>query len=241
MCMRVKDNGNILCVCAVIMCVMLTLGLCLMLSGQGFIGTMMFEGVKSESVYFVCSGPYNDVALARSSAELVKNRGGAGYILGAGNYELVYAAYSSKANAESVSSGIAGTYVKQMDIKKSELKWADKEEKNASLAALEYYDIAFSTLTECADKLNAKQMPLADVKVKTSILRQQIEDIKSVYGQNTPDVISSKTAEIKLAHMVALALIDNLTLNGGDAAALSSLRYAVVQLVLSRQALMDKI
>ena len=239
--MRVEDKGNILAVCAVVLCVMLTLGLCLMLSGQGFIGAVMFEGVKSESVYFVCSGPYNDIVLARSSAELVKNRGGAGYMLASGDYELVYAAYSSKADAESVSSGIAGTYVKQIDIKKSKLKWADKEEKNASLAALEYYDIAFSTLTECADKLNAKQLTLADVKVKTSTLRQQIEDIKSVYSQNTPDDINSKTAEIKLAHMTALALIDNLTLNSGDASALSSLRYATVQLVLSRQALMDKI
>ena len=239
--MRVEDKGNILCVCAVVLCVMLTLGLCLMLSGQGFIGAVMFEGVKSESVYFVCSGPYNDIVLARSSAELVKNRGGAGYMLASGGYELVYAAYSSKADAESVSSGIAGTYVKQIDIKKSKLKWADKEEKTASLAALEYYDIAFSTLTECADKLNAKQMTLADVKVKTSTLRQQIEDIKSVYSQNTPDDINSKTAEIKLAHMTALALIDNLTLNSGDASALSSLRYATVQLVLSRQALMEKI
>lgn len=239
--MRVEDKGNILCVCAVVLCVMLTLGLCLMLSGQGFIGAVMFEGVKGESVYFVCSGPYNDVALARSSAELVKNRGGAGYMLGTGDYELVYAAYSSKADAESVSNGIAGTYVKQIDIKKSKLKWADKEEKTASLAALEYYDIAFSTLTECADKLNAKQMTLADVKVKTSTLRQQIEDIKSVYSQNTLDDINSKTADIKLAHMTALALIDNLTLNIGDAPALSSLRYAAVQLVLSRQALMEKI
>ncbi len=239
--MRGEDKGNILCVCAVALCVMLTLGLCLMLSGQGFIGAVMFEGVKSESVFFVCSGPYKDVALARSSAELVKSRGGAGYMLGAGEYELVYAAYSSKKDAESVSSGIAGTYLKQIDIKKSKLKWASKDEKTATLAALKYYDVAFSTLSECANGLNKNEIALEDVKVKISTLRQQIEDIKTVYSQNTPDDITSKTADIKLAHMTALALVDNLTLNGGDALALSSLRYAVVQLVLSRQALMERI
>lgn len=240
--MRREDKGNILAICAVALCVMITLGLCLMLSGQGFVGAMLFEGVEKDSVFFVCSGPYEDIVLARNTSELISSRGGAGYMMGDGSFELVYAAYPNEADASGVVSALgSGAYVKKIELKKSKLKWAQKEEKQAALAALGYYDIAFSTLYECANKLNANELTIEDVKIKIGVLRQQIEDIKRDFDNKTDEESDARVVEIKVAIITALALADNLELGKTSAKAMSSLRYAEVQLVLSRQALMEKI
>lgn len=239
--MRREDKGNILAICAVALCVMITLGLCLMLSGQGFVGAMLFEGVEKESVYLVCAGPYDDLALAKNSAELIKSRGGAGYLLGSGEYELVYAAYPDLSGAQSVAQALGGAYVKTLNIKKSKLKWAKGDERDATIAALKYYRIAFDALYSCANELNAEEATIDNVKVKIGVLREQIADIKSVFGQNSTDEDDQKIMNVKLALLTALAIVDNITFDGGEAKTLSSLRYAAVQLSLSRQALMDSI
>ena len=240
--MHVEDKGNILAICAVALCVMITLGLCLALSGQGFIGAILFEGVQKDSVYLVCAGPYEDIILARNTAELVASRGGAGYMMGDGSFELVYAAYSNEEDAQGVASALgSGAYVKRIELKKSKLKWAQKDEKQAILAALEYYGVAFSTLYECANKLNTNEVTIEDVKIKIGVLRQQIEDIKRDFDKKSGDNGDARIVEIKVAIITALALVDNLELGKTSAKAMSSLRYAAVQLVLLRQALMEKI
>lgn len=240
--MRAEDKGNILAVCAVALCIMLTLGSCITLSGQGFIGAALFESVDGESVFFVCAGGYTDVALASTTAELIRARGGAGYVLGEDEYELVYAAYPTEDAANGVAEGLGSeVYVRELTIKKSKLKWADKDEKSATLAALEYYRIAFDALYDCANALNAGRMNIEDVKVKIGVLRAQIEDIKCAYWQNTGDNENDNITAVKVAILTAMALVDNLALDGSDVGAMSSMRYAGVQLALSRQALMRSI
>lgn len=236
-----KDRGNILALCAVLLCVLLVIGLCFTLSGQGIIGAMLFEGVEKESVYLVCAGPYDDLALAKNSAELIRSRGGAGYLLGSGEYELVYAAYPDLSGAQSVAQALGGAYVKTLNIRKSKLKWAKGDERDATLAALKYYRIAFDALYSCANELNVGEATIDDVKVKIGVLREQIVEIKSVFGQNVTDDDDQKIMNVKLALLAALAIVDNITFDGGEAKTLSSLRYASVQLSLSRQALMDSI
>lgn len=240
--MRGEDRSNALAICAAVLCVMMTIGLAFALSGKGIIGAMLFEGVDGESVYFVCSGPYDDLALAKSSAELAKSRGGAGYVIsGDGSCEIALSAYASEGEATSVSNAIAGSYVKRIDIKKSRLKWADDGVKSATLAALDYYRFAFSGLNECANGLNSQALNIDDVKIKIDVLYEQIGDIKSTYCNNVQDESDQRIVSVKVAIVTALALLDNLTLNLGDAKALSSLRYAAIQLALSRQALMQNL
>ncbi len=223
---------------------MLTLGLCLLLSGNGLIGAMFSSSEDGESVYLLCSGPYGDILLARSTAELIAGRGGAGYMLSDGeNFELVYAVYPDKSEAESVLSSLAdsGAYLKRVDIKKGKLNWADGELKRATQAALKYYRVAFDEMYACANKLNSDEMTVTDVKIKIDVLRAQIEDIKRAFWQIADDSENGKATSVKVAIVTALALIDNLTLDGTRANASSSLRYALVQLSLSRQALMEEI
>ena len=239
---RAADRQNIFCVCAVAFCIMLTLGLCMLLSGEGLLGAV-FSKDGEDGAYMIAVGGYTDITLARTTAELVASRGGAGYVTGDGEYEIIYAVYKSEGDANSVLSslGDSAAYVKKIDMPSPKLKWADKGMKEAAQAALKYYPAAFDALYECSNHLNGKTLTIQDVKNRIRVLRAQIEDIKSAFYSYVGDEGDGHTVSIKVALITALALVDNVELDGGEAQAASSLRYQLVQLTLSYSALMSDI
>lgn len=87
--MRKNAKENIIVVCTIVLCFMLTLALCLVLSGEGLLS--VFKNDKSEkcTFYAVATGGYSDITLARNNAELVKQRGGAGYVIAGDSIELI--------------------------------------------------------------------------------------------------------------------------------------------------------
>ena len=85
-----SDRQNALAVAAVALCFMLTLGLCYFLGGEGFL--LAFNQSEAEvKCYLLCSGAYENTELARAAAELVKSRGGAGYVILGETAEVVLA------------------------------------------------------------------------------------------------------------------------------------------------------
>ena len=98
--MKKSDRQNALAVAAVALCFMLTLGLTYFLGGEGFLAA--FNQSEAEvKCYLLCGGAYESAELARSAAELVKSRGGAGYVLLGDSAEVVLSVYASEEEAES--------------------------------------------------------------------------------------------------------------------------------------------
>ena len=177
--MRGADRQTIFCICSVALCIMATLGLSMLLSGGGILKAASLTGVKGENFYAICTGGYDDIALARNTAELINSRGGAGYVLKEdGAYEIFYAVYPSE----------SGAYIKPLPIVKSKLKWASGDIKKATVSALKYFDMAFDALYDCSNSLNAEDISLEDAKVKTGVLHAQIEDLKSAFYQIATDL-----------------------------------------------------
>ena len=239
--MKKSDRQNALAVAAVALCFMLTLGLCYFLGGEGFL--IAFNQSEGEvKCYLLCGGSYENVTLARNAAELAKSRGGAGYVIVGDVSEVVLAAYASYDDAQSVlDGGSAGTgaYIKEVTVGEIPVDWAPKDMREAAESALGYYDIVFDCLYETANGIAADSLTVADARTRVAVCRARVEEMRSDFSDASAGSDDARCTELKLALVTALALIDNVALSDmyGSAAAVSSLRYQCVQLVLCREAL----
>ena len=181
------------------------------------------------------------MTMARQSADMIKSKGGAGYVLNLDGIEIIYAVYKSEDEANDVLAKLAdkSLYIKRFDISKGSFKWCDGDLKNTVQNALNYFDVAFDSMYECSNLLNDSTIGIEDAKTKIKVLRAQIEDIKSVFYQNTANNIEEQITQIKLALVTTLALLDNIDFSKNVALVTSSIRYQLVQLVLCRQSLMN--
>ena len=242
--MRKAAKENIVVVCTIALCFVLTLSLCAMFSGNGLLGVFSAsESNGGTTVYAITVGGFSDMTLARATAEVIRQRGGAGYVIEGESIELIYAAYPDRESANGVLIALdeSSAYIKEIEIADSKLKWADSDIKPAVKNALGYYDKAFETLYATANALNDNSISTDDARTQIRVLQVQIEDIKSVFYQSAADYDSEQITEIKLALITALALLENVKTESSVASFTSSVRYALVQLVLCRQALMNRI
>lgn len=237
--MKSEGKENIVVISVIVLCFVVTLGLCLIYSGSGFIGAALGGG--EESYYAIAVGGFDDITLARTTAELIKGRGGAGYVLkDKEEYEIFYAVYPSKDEAQSVLSSLGenAAYLKELKISSSKLKWADN--KRAVQDALKYFDIAFDCFYSLSNSLNKDEATLDDVKNGVGVLIERLKDIKTTFYSEVSSSNSDRITEIKLALVTAIALAENATISD-KAGAASSLRYQLVQLTLTHMALMSRL
>lgn len=241
--MRKMAKENIIVACTVVVCVMLTLVLCFAFSVDGLIGVFAKTEIEKSVLWAIVSGGYGDISLARSSAQMIKSRGGAGYVKSGDEIEIVYNVYKSEDEAKDVISrlGISGVYMAKIEIEECDFKWCDKQYLQSVESALCYYDIAFECIKKCADELVDDSLEIVDAKTKIEVLHSQINDIKCEFYKNTANCDSAQITEIKLALITTLALLDNVEFEDSVALCASSLRYQLVQLVLCRQALATNI
>lgn len=240
--MRKSDKQNAIVVATIVLCFMLTLGLCRLFSGEGFL-KVFAESPSGETFYAITNGGYPDVALARSSAELIKSRGGAGYVVKGDKIEIIVAAYRNKENAQTALNklGDKSAYLKEIPIAAPNMKWCSKDLLPSVEKALAYFDTVFDSLTQTASALSDQTKTIVDAKTEIDVLKGRINDLKSLFYSDTAGSDGEQITEIKLALVTALALIENVTLDKSIPQAVSSLRYQAVQLLFCRQALMNKI
>lgn len=241
--MKKLNKENVIVVCTIVLCFMLTLSLAMLFNGDIDIIDVFGKNVESDNVYAIVVGGYKDISIARQSAELVKSQGGAGYVISSGDIEIVYAVYSDRDTATNILDSLRdkSAYIKTIKINSSNLKWCDKALKEDVSKALTYYDKAFDILYTIANSLNKNEMTINDAVVRIKVLYTQIDMLKSSFYDLTKENEQNEITEIKVALITALALIDNIKLSNDLALSLSSIRYQLTQLVLCRQALMNVI
>lgn len=237
--MRKGAKENIIVVCTIVLCFMLTIGLCSVFSGDGIIGVFSAGKDGGIKAYALAVGGYSDMTLARNAAELIKGRGGAGYVISGDSIEIIYAVYPDEESAKKVLVALdeSSAYVKQIKINIPKYKWADGDIKTAVDAAMGYYKISFDSLYNTANALADGSMGVEDARTEIRVLTAQINDIKSAFYQSVSEIDNEDITQIKLALITALALLDNIKTTGSVPQFVSSLRYALVQLVYCRQAL----
>lgn len=243
--MRKLDKQNAIVICTIVLCFMITLGLCYLYSGSSLL-QVFAKNNEPTKLYAIASGGYDDITLARQSADMICSRGGAGYVLKDGqneSYEIIFSIYKKKETAESVLGklGDKSTYIKEMNISAGNMKWCGQDKKEYVNKALGYFDIAFSSLFDVGNEVSKSEITPDDAKVKLEVLATQIDDLKSEFYSRTSQNSAEQITEIKLALVTTLALLDNIEFKSDVAQTSSSIRYQMVQLVLCRQALMNYI
>ena len=239
---------NFFVVGVIILSFVVTLGLSFLFSGKGFLSLAgLFDKESTRTFYAVCVGGYDDMTLARGTAELIRSRGGAGYIIKnfdgqQDKIEIVFAVYKDKNSAEQVLGSLEdrSAYVKEIVVKEGSFAWCGDDLKSAVKDAMNYFDIAFDEMYSVSNSLNDNTISVGDAKTKIRVLYAQIEDIKSVFYQKAQGQDKQQITEIKLALITTLALLDGIEY-GSQAKCASSIRYAIVQLVLCHQALMQTV
>lgn len=239
--MRKIAKDNIIVVCTIVLCIMLTLALCVSFSEGGLLSVFNKVESKSQTMWAIACKGYSDISTARQSAEMIKSRGGAGYVQSGEEIEIIYAVYKSEEDAKKVLAGLSdkSLYLKRYDISEGSFKWCKEDIKSAVGEALCYFDVFFDGLYDLSNKLNESKISVEDAKIEIKVLRAQIEDIKSVFYQNTANRSEEQITQIKLALVTTLALLDNIDFSKNVALVTSSIRYQLVQLVLCRQSLMN--
>lgn len=239
--MRKIAKDNIIVVCTIVLCIMLTLALCVSFSEGGLLSVFNKVESKSQTMWAIACKGYSDISTARQSAEMIKSRGGAGYVQSGDEIEIIYAVYKSEEDAKKVLAGLSdkSLYLKRYDISEGSFKWCKEDIKSAVGEALCYFDVFFDGLYDLSNKLNESKISVEEAKIEIKVLQAQIEDIKSVFYQKTANCNEEQITQIKLALVTSLALLDNVDFSKNDAYATASLRYQLVQGVLCRQALMN--
>lgn len=239
--MRKIAKDNIIVVCTIVLCIMLTLALCVSFSEGGLLSVFNKVESKSQTMWAIACKGYSDISTARQSAEMIKSRGGAGYVQSGEEIEIIYAVYKSEEDAKKVLAGLSdkSLYLKRYDISEGSFKWCKEDIKSAVGEALCYFDVFFDGLYDLSNKLNESKISVEEAKIEIKVLQAQIEDIKSVFYQNTANRSEEQITQIKLGLVTSLALLDNVDFSKNDAYATASLRYQLVQGVLCRQALMN--
>lgn len=239
--MRKIAKDNIIVVCTIVLCIMLTLALCVSFSEGGLLSVFNKVESKSQTMWAIACKGYSDISMARQSAEMIKSRGGAGYVQSGDEIEIIYAVYKSEEDAKKVLAGLSdkSLYLKRYDISEGSFKWCKEDIKSAVGEALCYFDVFFDGLYDLSNKLNESKISVEEAKIEIKVLQAQIEDIKSAFYHKTANYNEEQITQIKLGLVTSLALLDNVDFSKNDAYATASLRYQLVQGVLCRQALMN--
>lgn len=241
--MRKMAKENVIVVCTILLCIAFTITLCLVYSSDGLIAVFSTNKKAAQSFWMIVSSPYSDVTLARSSARMVKNRGGAGYVKSGESIRIVYAVYEDKESCDLALKrlGSQGVFVEEVEISECDFGWCDREYKQAVEETLTYIEITYDTLKNCADMLSNESMQIVDAKTQIEVLSSQIKEIKSSFYEKVENYVCEQIAQIKLALITVLALIDNIEYDDSTPLCVSSIRYALVQTVFCYQALMSSI
>ncbi|MDE6302001.1 MAG: hypothetical protein K2M36_00225, partial [Clostridia bacterium] len=67
--MRKATKENAIVVCVIVLCFMVTIGLCAAYSGDGILGVFSFAKSDGEIVYALTIGGYDDMTLARTTSD----------------------------------------------------------------------------------------------------------------------------------------------------------------------------
>ena len=240
----VGGGENVYVVGTIVLCFLVTIGLAFAFSGKSFLEIAGVLAKSEERSFFaVAIGGYEDMTLAKSTADFAKERGGAGYVLketndGNESICIILSVYQDKTSAEKVIASIGdnSAIVKEIKVKQTGFSWADASVRDAVKKAVEHFDLAFDALYTVSNSLENDEITLEGASTKIKVLTEQIKDIKSDFYESARGLDDAKITEVKLSLVTTLALIDNVSF-ATKVKAVSSLRYQLVQMVFCYQAL----
>jgi len=226
---RLDKKRAALIILAMVLCVMLTILSCSFLSGEGFSGLITW-GREKDYYYLLSSGRYSTVPLAREAAEIIRARGGAGYVLRDGDdYHLIVAAFPTREEAEAVlKKQESGFYIIEIPYEKE--TYFDLDEKETALKGLEFFDESFKKLNELTIAIEKGDIALSSIKPDILLMQGKAE---RYYRELKGD--DERIAALGASLAIAAAQLDNtIKLLDNGSIDISDIRKCVVAMAVLR-------
>ena len=232
------DNGIV--IATVIITLLFVISAGYLIGGDNLVSTVFQKESKGRTFYFITTDNFDDITIARQNAELIRCRGGAGYVDMRESNRIILAVYPDEQSAKSVFNkmGDGSLVVAELETPEYKINLKKKDLNTACTDALTYFDIAFDGLYKLSNDLADNLVSVEDVKVQISALYSRIDEIKSAFYEKTKESDVEIITEIKVAIVTCLAIIDGVEI-GDYAGTLSSLRRQAVQLVYCYQSLLN--
>lgn len=232
------DRVDGMVVATIVLCFAMTLALGFFIGGDSIVSAVFRESTDGRTFYFICVDGGENRSMARETANVIKKKGGAGYLDIADGNKILLAVYPTEKGANDVLDALdyTGAYL----VKKTSKKVKYGKDDNVIKGALTYIDVAFDGLYSLTNSVADGSISLQELNTQLNVLYAQIDEIKSVFYENTKNSDDEKITSLKLALVTCLALIDGVEC-GDSATALSSLRHQTIQLVNCYIALTNEI
>ena len=227
------DRGNALAISAIVLCFMITIGLAGLLNGGGFLSALSWnnEGI---TYYALSNGSYDNLVLARTNASVVRERGGAGFVLSKdGVYHLLLSTYRDKTEAEKVlAKQSAGSYLVELFVPSYDSSWCKADEKNVVNSAAGSFHTAISALYEIGNDLSEGELAVDDAANKLMVEIGKVEVAKTNLT-NALTTVCDKRLNLESSINSMITLLNSLYNNRETASSfVSSIRYTSISLIL---------
>lgn len=229
---KILDRGNALVISAILLCFMFTLLLTGLLNGGGFL-TALSWGDENITFYAISGGCYESIQLAREDASIVRDRGGAGFVLSKeGYYHILLNAYRSKEDAETVlKKQSADAYIVEINIPRYDYSWCKKNQRNGVESALSALNSVFDELYSLANSIDEGELNSLDIATKVTLILNKLEVSKKEFSKS---VISESEQKTKLESAITSvsAILQGLSLTTSSGAQLlSTIRYHSISVI----------
>ncbi|MDD4839267.1 MAG: hypothetical protein PHE93_01175 [Clostridia bacterium] len=230
--MRKMDRGNALAISAIVLCFMLTIGLSGFLNGGGFLSALSWTQ-DGMTYYALSSGCYDDILLARQDAEIIRERGGAGFVLSKDSvYHLLLNIYYEKSEAESVlSKQTSGAYLVEIYIDEYDYDWCYEGERSAVEKAVGAFHSTYLSLYKIANDIDKGELNDEDAIDKLTIELGKLEVTKT----NLSNSLASRTDErlnLEAGLQTIITLVDALQNPMIGIPLASQIRYKSISILL---------
>lgn len=188
------------------------------------------SALNKTNYYCIQMGMYGDLETANYYANLIKQRGGAGFILKDGNFRVLASVYKNSSEAEAIITRlnnlgtVCSLYVLQTEeIFDVSLSHSDREKMRFISLCTDY---AYQELYNLSNEMDVETITNAEIKGKIQSLLDSLEQYETMLLSTK----TSKKAEIQACLTSIRESIKKLPLSPTS----SSIRYAYIEILASR-------
>jgi len=181
------------------------------------------------TVYAVSQGAYDTLSDARATSDMVRQRGGAGFVAYDGKYNVLVAAYPTQqeANAVAEKNGYSLYPIRTQGMSASDIAIAYRAKVKP---LIDYHVDVYHKLYELSDQLAQEGTTEAYCKQRVAAIRQSLSNLAAPFLDAAKDSTDTATANYRSGVMATIASLDNLVNLDSDVF-LADLRWTYIMIL----------
>ena len=219
----------VVCLFAVLISVMLLFADFLLPRGVAGYVVETFSSAP-DYIYAVSAGTYDTLSEARAASDVIRTRGGAGFIAYDGAYHVLLSAYPDLASAQSVADK-NGYTIYPLITDGLEVKDFPLAYRNAVKSIVGYHLDIYRQLYAVSDQLAQNSATPTYCRARIEAIRDGLSTRTESFWAATAHATDATTQNYRAAITAALASLDNLVTHSTDDDLLTDLRWTYIMVL----------